>query len=52
MMLRGNPDKICADKLNVSYSAIRRRIEGLFHKFGVRTKMELGVEYLRLTHTG
>jgi len=52
LMLEGVPDKACAAEFGVTYSAIRKRIEGMFTKFGVRSRIELAKVYYRPPDTG
>jgi DNA-binding NarL/FixJ family response regulator len=52
LMLRGESDKEMASQLNVTYSAIRKRIEGLFRKFKARNKAEVSGHILRLGFLG
>ena len=52
LMLRGTPDKACAAELGMSYSAVRKRIEGMFRKFQAGSRIELAKHYYCPADTG
>jgi DNA-binding NarL/FixJ family response regulator len=52
LIIRGETDKACAAQLGVTYSAIRKRTEGLFRKLGAHNKAETVARFLQMPHTG